>query len=138
MMSLPPIRATDRDREDTAEQLRAAFTAGCLDSDELSERAGRAYAAVTRDELRYLIRDLPGALAPVKRARPWSFRAPWRVLGWEFSLMLAVSGAWLISVALQSVTAVPFILLWLVALRTVGWMPRLAARHARGSRRHPL
>lgn len=45
MTSLPPLLATDSEREDTVEMLRAAFAEGCFDSDELSERANRAYAA---------------------------------------------------------------------------------------------
>jgi hypothetical protein len=39
MTTQPPVRATDREREDTVEALRAAFAAGCLDESELAERA---------------------------------------------------------------------------------------------------
>ena len=39
MKDLPSPRATDREREDAVETLRAAFAAGCLDSAELAERA---------------------------------------------------------------------------------------------------
>ncbi len=126
-MSLPPLRATDREREETVEALRAAFAAGCLDSDELEDRAGRAYAAVTKDDLRSLVRDLPGKLEQARRAGPGRRHAG-RALGWEFGLMLAVAGGWMLIVVVQSVAAVPFILLWLVVLRALGWLPRLAAR----------
>jgi hypothetical protein len=42
--------------------------------------------------------------------------------------MLAAAGAWMIAAALHSVVAVLFILLWLVALRAWGWLPRLSRR----------
>lgn len=137
-MGLPSVRATDREREDTVELLRAAFAAGCLDSGELADRAGRAYAAVTRDELRSLVGDLPGERDLVCTRRSADGLAPGRALGWEFSLMLAVAGSWLIVVALRSVAAVPFILLWLVALRALGWLPRLGARRTTRSRKREV
>jgi hypothetical protein len=137
MMSLPPIRATDREREDTVEVLRAAFAAGCIDGGELAERAGRAYAAVTIDDLYRLIRDLPSEPEPARRARPGE-RAASRALGWEFSLMLTVAGAWLVVIGLHSAAAVRFILLWLVALRALGRLPRLAGRRPTGSRKRKI
>jgi hypothetical protein len=136
MRSLPSIRATDRDREDTLEVLRAAFAAGCLDIRELTERAGRAYGARTREELHSVVRDLPSGLDQAERTRPGPAR--WtrlRLLGWEYGLMLAVAGIWLFIALLPGVAAVPAILLLLVALRALGWLPRLAARYPRGSRR---
>lgn len=48
--------------------------------------------------------------------------------------MLTVTGAWLI-ITLRSAAAVPFILLWLVALRALGQLPQLTARRATGSRK---
>lgn len=128
------VRATDREREDTAEVLHAAFAVGCIDGDELVERAARACTAVTIDDLYRLIRDLPSQPKPGPRGRP-SERAARRALGWEYSLMLALAGAWLILLALNSVAAVPFVLLWLVVLRALGQLPRLAARPALGSRK---
>jgi hypothetical protein len=134
MKNESPLRATDREREDTVEALRAAFAAGCLDSTELANRTGRAYAAVIREELDYLVRDLPSKLDPA--TTPWPDLAPRRprhTLGWEFSTMLAIAGAWLLITAVHGAIAVPFILLWLVALRALGVLPRLV-RRARGSR----
>lgn len=128
MTSHPPLRATDREREATVDALRAAFAAGCLNESELAERAGRAYAATTRDELHALLRDLPGELEPAEdRPRDQVADLGCR-LGWEFGIMLAGAGAWLIVTGLHGVVAVPFILLWLVALRAWGWLPRLARR----------
>ena len=129
MTSQPPVRATDCERENTVEELRAAFAAGCLDERELAERAGHAYAAATREELRTLLRDLPCGLDPAKDDAPDPARpSPRRRLGWEFGIMLAGGGAWLIVAALHGIVAVPFILLWLVALRAWGWLPRLSRR----------
>lgn len=125
MTTQPPVRATDREREDTVEALRAAFAAGCLDESELAERAGRAYVAVTREDLHQLVFDLPlescgpGPLDPQVPPR----RGPTH-LGWRFGVMLAAAGAWMIAAALHSVVAVLFIVLWLIALRAWGWLPR--------------
>jgi hypothetical protein len=113
-MKPPTARATDREREDTVEVLRAAFAAGCLDGDELVQRAVRAYAAVTIDDRYSLVRDLPGEPEPGPRARPGG-RDARRTLG----------------------AAVPFVLLWLVALQALGLQPRLTAHRAPGSRKHP-
>lgn len=135
MMSLPPVRATDREREDTVDGLRAAFAVGCIDSSELTERAARAYGAVTRDELHDLARDLPSAPRPPRRSRAARRQGAGRALGWEFGLMLAAAGAWLIAAALPGVAMVPFIMLWLVALRALGILPRLALRARDAGRR---
>ena len=133
MTSLPPVRATDHEREETVEALRAAFAAGCLSASELADRAGRAYAAVTREDLRALLCDLPlGAVQPRNPSPGRPRGTTRRLLGWELGLMLACAGTMLIIAAFHSVVAVPFILLWLVALRLWGWSPRLT-RRARGS-----
>jgi hypothetical protein len=135
MTTQPPVRATDREREETVEVLRAAFAAGCLNESELAERAGRAYAAVTREDLHGLLCDLPGELVTagpdLPDAASDSDGRPRRLLGWEFGLMLAGAGAWMIVAALHGVVAVPFILLWLVALRAWGWLPRFSRRGQR-------
>lgn len=116
-----------REREDAADALRAAFAVGCIHSSELAERAASAYSAVTRDELHGLVSDLPSAPKPPGRARLGRRRGP-GALGWEFSLMLAAAGSWLITAALPGVAATPFIMLWLVALRALGMLPRLMLR----------
>lgn len=136
MTSQPPVRTTDHEREETVEVLRAAFAAGCLDESELAERAGRAYAAVTRDDLHRLLGDLPRGLVTTGPALPDaasdSRDRPKRLLGWEFGVMMAGAGAWMIVAALHGAVAVPFILLWLVALRAWGWLPRFS-RRAKGA-----
>jgi class 3 adenylate cyclase len=72
----PAIRASDAEREGAATALREHAAAGRLTLEELSERAERAYGAVTVDELEEIGRDLP-AVAPAGRPR----RRPKRFTG---------------------------------------------------------
>jgi hypothetical protein len=55
---LPEIRATDADRERTAQVLRTSGANGQLTVDELDERVEAAYAAKTRGQLEQLVQDL--------------------------------------------------------------------------------
>jgi hypothetical protein len=55
---LPEIRASDADRERTAQVLRTSGANGQLTVDELDERVEAAYAAKTRGELERLVEDL--------------------------------------------------------------------------------
>jgi DUF1707 SHOCT-like domain len=63
---LPALRASDADRERTAELLRQAAGDGRLDVDELEERLGTVYATRTQAELEALVADV---VAPDDRAR---------------------------------------------------------------------
>lgn len=56
----PRIRASDADRDRTAEFLREHLAAGRLTEEEFSERLDKAYAAKTLGELDELLADLPG------------------------------------------------------------------------------
>jgi Domain of unknown function (DUF1707) len=58
----PSVRASDAERDEAAEALRAAFAEGRLARAELDERLAAAYAAKTRADLLGLISDLPGAV----------------------------------------------------------------------------
>jgi hypothetical protein len=62
-----PVRASDAEREQAAEVLRAGYADGRLTRDELDERLGAGYAAKTRADLRSLTSDLPGATAAVAK-----------------------------------------------------------------------
>jgi uncharacterized protein DUF1707 len=53
------LRVSDAERERTADALRRHHVDGRLDTDELQERLGRAYAARTAGELEAVMRDLP-------------------------------------------------------------------------------
>jgi hypothetical protein len=66
------IRASDAERERVVTFLRDQTAEGRLTADELDERVGRAYAAMTREELQRLVRDLPDPpfrrrAAPIQR-----------------------------------------------------------------------
>ena len=55
------VRASDAEREQTAALLQRNFADGRVTWAELEERAGAAYAARTRAQLRDLTADLPAA-----------------------------------------------------------------------------
>jgi len=56
------VRASDAERDQAAELLRAAFAEGRLTRAELDERLTAAYAAKTHADLRDLTGDLPAAI----------------------------------------------------------------------------
>jgi uncharacterized protein DUF1707 len=62
------VRASDGDRDQAVALLQRHFAEGRLTQAELEERAGAAFAARTRDQLRALTADLPDA--DVRAARP--------------------------------------------------------------------
>ena len=62
------LRAGDRERERTAEQLGSALTQGYLDMGEYELRLQAAFAAHTAGQLRALVADLP--LAQLRRNEP--------------------------------------------------------------------
>lgn len=55
----PGIRASDADREATADRLRRHHTEGRIDSEEFQERIDRCYQAKTLGDLDQLVDDLP-------------------------------------------------------------------------------
>jgi Domain of unknown function (DUF1707) len=55
------VRASDGERDQAVALLQRHFAAGRLTQAELEDRAGAALAARTRDQLRALTADLPGA-----------------------------------------------------------------------------
>ena len=63
MIRNPNLRASDADRDATADRLRQHHTDGRLDQDEFQERLERCFAAKTVGELAELTRDLPGDTA---------------------------------------------------------------------------
>jgi hypothetical protein len=74
MSETPALRASDAEREQAVERLRAASAAGRLTLEELSGRVTAAYDARTHEELERLVRDLPeetgAAVAVAPRRRP--------------------------------------------------------------------
>ncbi|HET9898109.1 MAG TPA: DUF1707 domain-containing protein [Streptosporangiaceae bacterium] len=59
MASNPRIRASDRDRDRTAELLREHHAVGRLDPEEFAERLDKSFQAKTIEELDQLTADLP-------------------------------------------------------------------------------
>ena len=57
-----PVRASDAERDQAAEILRAGYAEGRLTRAELDGRLGAAYTAKTLADLRDLTSDLPGAI----------------------------------------------------------------------------
>jgi DUF1707 SHOCT-like domain len=66
----PAWLAGSADRERTVGVLRAAFTEGRLNQDELDDRVARAYAARTYGDLWTLIADLPAGPLPYPASLP--------------------------------------------------------------------
>jgi hypothetical protein len=69
------IRASDGERDQVVALLQRDFADGRLTQAELEERVSGALAARTRDQLRALTADLPGA--DVRPARPAMALEPW-------------------------------------------------------------
>lgn len=66
------VRASDAEREQTVALLRHNFADGRLTQAELEERAGAAYAAQTRAQLRDLTADLPTHKQPPHPGTAWT------------------------------------------------------------------
>ncbi|MDR7277882.1 DUF1707 SHOCT-like domain-containing protein [Catenuloplanes atrovinosus] len=86
------IRASDAEREQTAEIVRAAMGEGRLALDEGETRLTAVYAAVHRDELAPLTADLPGRGLPGLARTPERRAAARRHLRTHASVVLLVSG----------------------------------------------
>jgi hypothetical protein len=72
----PAWLAGSADRERAVGVLRAAFTEGRLNQDELDDRVARAYAARTYGDLWALIADLPAGPLPYPGGLPYQQAAP--------------------------------------------------------------
>lgn len=91
------LRASDADRERTAERLRVAAAEGRLSTDELEERLEAAFAARTDAELSELVGDLPRPRRRPPAERPGRSRSSERQAFLTTSLLLvaiwALTGA---------------------------------------------
>jgi hypothetical protein len=72
----PAWLAGSADRERTVGVLRAAFTEGRLNQDELDERVARAYSARTYGDLWALVADLPAGPLPWPGGLPYQQAGP--------------------------------------------------------------
>jgi hypothetical protein len=141
------LRASDADRERVAQFLREQHAVGRLNHEELEERLGRAYRAVTMGDLDRLIGDLPQpnrpasrhvaprrrhhhpsrALLPMGFAALLVFTAPTLALV-MFAVLAAMGLAVLVSVFAIGMALGPFLI--------VGLLVMLALRRARRPPRH--
>ena len=74
------LRAAHADREHVIEALKAAFVLGRLDTDELDDRVGRAFASRTYAELAELTADIPEGSAGAGPAGAGPSSTPARTL----------------------------------------------------------
>jgi hypothetical protein len=83
------LRASDADREQVIDALKAAFVQGRLTKDELDPRVDRIYASLTYADLAEVIADIPTALTGARSARP-----PWRATkrAWWFEYAAFLPG----------------------------------------------
>jgi hypothetical protein len=101
----PDIRASDADRDATADRLRRHHTEGRIDPEEFQERLDRCYEAKTIGELDELVTDLPREHEG-RSAR----RFYWRL--WPIPLVPVLAAILVISVATWHHAG--FGLLWLI------------------------
>ena len=74
------LRASDADREQVIDALKAAFVQGLLTMDELDTRAGQALASRTNAELAVITADIPASLIEIQPpSKPAQTRAARRV-----------------------------------------------------------
>jgi hypothetical protein len=108
--SFGQMRASDRDRDNTADWLRTAFAEGRLTKDEYDERIGQALSSKTYAELEALTADLPrklpGIIAPAPAARAEPRTNP---------LAIAALACGLAGVFTSGLTSIPAIILGHIA-----------------------
>jgi hypothetical protein len=87
------LRASDADRELTAERLRHATVEGRLTPDELEDRIGVLYASKTYGELDGLLADLPVSRVPARQASSSRGLRPWLPVAAAVALFTMMLGA---------------------------------------------
>jgi hypothetical protein len=100
----PALRASDADREATAERLRVAAAEGRLDHEELEERLNLAFSAKLCSELGHLTADVTPAApaAPPAPPAPTFVRPRARTNGFAVASLL-VSLVWIVGSVLAIV-----------------------------------
>lgn len=84
------MRASDADREQVVERLRAAAAEGRLDADELGTRLDAAFAATTDGELEPLTGDLPVPAPQSPRLPGLRVSAEWRAYLSVMALLVTI------------------------------------------------
>jgi hypothetical protein len=80
------LRASQADREDVLEALKAAHVAGRLTGDEFEARVGQAFASRTRADLAAITADIPAVPVAAQPAR-----VPDRVVAWGTGAIIAAA-----------------------------------------------
>jgi hypothetical protein len=111
------LRASDVDRDNVAERLRAAAVEGRIDADELEERLHLALRARTYGDLRRLVADLPAGRS----------QRPQRSLG-RMAFWVAVRVAVLLVAVAVIVTVLIVTALWWIAA-TLLWLTLRGRRY---------
>jgi hypothetical protein len=122
------LRASDRQRDDAAAELREHFAAGRLSEEELNERVDAVYRARTQGELRELRADLPAlpaapasAKAELAQRRAALQREMLQQVGGGLAPFVLCTAIWAASGASGSFWPVWLLLVPLVMLVRNGW-----------------
>jgi hypothetical protein len=101
MSDLSKLRVADADREQAVDELREHALAGRLTAEELEDRIGGAYRAMTRADLEQLKVDLPVSSTTVARAltkrKTQLRRRLWQEAGGSAGVSAICSGAWVVA-----------------------------------------
>lgn len=136
------LRASDADREHTAERLRDAAAEGRLLAEELEHRLGTAFSARTYAELDSVVADLPRerVIGKARRRPPLRLRP---VTALALVVLFPVTVALAVTVVLALVALVT---VWAILVAVAGLVlgpraralggPWVIAARARGSHRH--
>lgn len=128
----PNLRASDADREATADRLRQSHAEGRIDAEEFQERLDRCFAAKTGGQLAELTRDLPD---PTRRAPlPDRGFGSWpRVIVPVILAFIAIHIIIGVGIGLARGAFFPFVLIPLLLLARL-WFFRYGLRRPRGRR----
>jgi len=139
------MRASQADREQVIDTLKAAFVQGRLTKDELDQRAGQAFASKTYAELAALYADIPTepARSPSQPARPQGRSlGDKKVLEWTMVCVLSplvplAAGALTGSQALMAVSGILLVLDLLIGLPFLMIVVGTMVEERRKERRSP-
>jgi hypothetical protein len=119
------IRASDAEREQFAQIMRAAMTEGRLSLEEGEERLARVYAATYRDELAPLVADLPDGGRQALYESPEERSEFRKGLRRHISLVAIAAGVliglWVLSGAHFFWPIFPLLFLWIGVRRHLRW-----------------
>jgi hypothetical protein len=133
----PELRASDAERERMATFLRDQWLEGRLTADELDERLGRAYRAVTVRELQGLVVDLPRSPLWSRPSPPAVRRSP-NLAPLAIAVCIVLAAPWMLGVAASVVFAmgVAFVAVLFALAFVFGPVVLIALAVVAAARRH--